>query len=130
MGVDGMSIVKARNKKSGITYVYESESYWDKEKKQPRNKRKLIGKIDAQTGDIVPTRGRGRIECPAVPAQSPQADAGLRDLCRTYEKQAASQEELIRTQASEISRLKAERKEAARRLAELAKGLGAQIQPN
>lgn len=40
-----MSQVKVTNKKSGITYVYESESYWDKEKKQPRNKRKLIGKI-------------------------------------------------------------------------------------
>ena len=37
-----MSQVKVTNKKSGITYVYESESYWDKEKKQPRNKRKLI----------------------------------------------------------------------------------------
>ncbi len=32
-----MSQVKVTNKKSGITYVYESESYWDKEKKQPRN---------------------------------------------------------------------------------------------
>ena len=43
-----MSQVKVTNKKSGITYVYESESYWDKEKKQPRNKRKLIGKIDPE----------------------------------------------------------------------------------
>ena len=55
-----MSLVKNTNKKTGITYVYESESYWDKEKKQPRNKRKLIGRIDEETGEIVPTRGRGR----------------------------------------------------------------------
>ena len=41
MEVIYMSQVKVTNKKSGITYVYESESYWDKEKKQPRNKRKL-----------------------------------------------------------------------------------------
>ena len=31
-----MSIVKHTDKRSGITYVYESESYWDKDKKQPR----------------------------------------------------------------------------------------------
>ncbi len=55
-----MSIVKVYNKKAGVTYVYESESYWDKEKKQPRNRRKLIGKINPTTGEIVPTGKRGR----------------------------------------------------------------------
>ena len=54
------SIIKKLNKKTGVTYVYESESYWDKEKKQPRSRRKLIGKIDEETGEIVPTGGRGR----------------------------------------------------------------------
>ena len=48
------SIIKKLNKKTGVTYVYESESYWDKEKKQPRSRRKLIGKIDEETGEIVP----------------------------------------------------------------------------
>lgn len=51
MDVIYMSQVKVTNKKSGITYVYESESYWDKEKKQPRNKRRLIGKTDSETGE-------------------------------------------------------------------------------
>ncbi len=55
-----MSIVKVFNKKVGVTYVYESESYWDKEKQQPRNRRKLIGKIDPATGEIVPTGRPGR----------------------------------------------------------------------
>ena len=54
-----MSIVKLKNKKTGIVYVYESESYWDKEKQQPRNKRKLIGKLD-EAGNIVPTGKSGR----------------------------------------------------------------------
>jgi len=54
------SIIKKLNKQTGVTYVYESESYWDKEKKQPRSRRKLIGKIDEETGEIVPTGGRGR----------------------------------------------------------------------
>ena len=36
-----MAIVKQLDKRSGITYVYESTSYWDKEKQQPRSKRKV-----------------------------------------------------------------------------------------
>lgn len=55
-----MSHVKSKDKRTGITYVYESESYWDKEKQQPRAKRKLIGRLDESTGEIVPTDGRGR----------------------------------------------------------------------
>ena len=55
-----MSIVKNKDKRTGITYVYESESYWDKEKQQPRSHRKLIGKLDETTGEIIPTDGRGR----------------------------------------------------------------------
>ena len=51
-----MSISKSYNRQNDTTYVYEViENYWDKEKKQSRNKRKLIGKIDPVTGEIVPT---------------------------------------------------------------------------
>lgn len=69
-----MSIVKQLDKRSGITYVYESASYWDKDKQQPRSKRKLIGRLDSETGAIVPTDGRGKrrgqtdIEAPAKTA--------------------------------------------------------------
>ena len=55
-----MSYVNQLDKRSGITYVYESISYWDKEKKQPRSKRKLVGRLDPETGDIIPTDGRGK----------------------------------------------------------------------
>jgi len=55
-----MAIVYQHDKRSGITYAYESESHWDKEKKQSRAKRKLIGRVDKQTGKIVPTDGRGK----------------------------------------------------------------------
>jgi len=47
------------NKKNGVTYVYKIEkSYWDKEKKAPRNKQVCIGKLDPNTGEIVPTQKR------------------------------------------------------------------------
>lgn len=51
-----MAIVYQTNKKTGITYAYESQAYWDKEKQHSRAKRKLIGKVDPETGEIVPTR--------------------------------------------------------------------------
>lgn len=51
-----MGIVYHTNKKTGITYAYENKSYWDKEKKQSRASRKLIGKVDPTTGKIIPTR--------------------------------------------------------------------------
>lgn len=46
-------IVYQTDKKTGIKYAYESISYWDKEKKQPRSKRKYIGKVDPVTGEII-----------------------------------------------------------------------------
>ena len=52
------AIVRQTNKNTGITYVYESVSYWDKAKKQSRAKRVCIGKVDPATGEIVPTRKR------------------------------------------------------------------------
>ena len=64
-----MAIVKVYNKTRNITYVYESVSYWDKELKQPRSHRKLIGRIDPATGEVVPTGKRGKAAA-SVPAHS------------------------------------------------------------
>jgi len=52
------TIVYQKNKKTGITYVYESVSHWDKKKQQSRAKRKCIGKVDPITDEIIPTRKR------------------------------------------------------------------------
>jgi len=52
-------IIKSLDKRSGITYVYESSAYWDKEKGQSRAHRILIGKINPATGEMIPTDGRG-----------------------------------------------------------------------
>ena len=44
------------NIKTGITYVYEAVSFWNKEKNQPRNKQVCIGKLDPNTGDLIPSK--------------------------------------------------------------------------
>ena len=55
-----MAQVRQYHKDTDTTYVYESESYWDPEKKQSRSRRRLIGKVDPATGEIVPCGKRGR----------------------------------------------------------------------
>ena len=68
------AVVYQTDKRSGITYAYESVSYWDKEKKQSRAKRTLIGRVNKETGEIIPTDGRGRKKDePSVPAKRGQA---------------------------------------------------------
>ena len=42
----------------GHIYVYEVTSFWDKEKKQPRQKRVYIGKKDPSTGRIIKSTQR------------------------------------------------------------------------
>ena len=44
------------NKKTGVTYVYESVSRWDKEKKQARSTQVCIGKLDKETGTFIPSK--------------------------------------------------------------------------
>ena len=57
-----MSYSKSYNRQNDTTYVYEVvENYWDKEAKKPRSRRRLIGKIDPATGEIVPTRSRKKV---------------------------------------------------------------------
>lgn len=55
-----MAILKYANQ-SGTVYAYSSVSEWDPVKKCSRSKRKCLGRVDPETGDIIPTSGkRGR----------------------------------------------------------------------
>ena len=90
-----MSIVKQYHKDTNTTYVYESTSYWDAEKGQSRSKRKVIGKVDPVTGEIVPTGGKGRKK------KNPEVQAD-----NVQQKSLAEDIETIRRQQIEISSLK------------------------
>ena len=60
-----MGIVYQTDKRSGITYAYENQSFWDPELKRSRSKRKLIGRVDPETKEIVPTDGRCQKRSPS-----------------------------------------------------------------
>ena len=77
-----MAIIKQFDKRSGITYVYDSKSYYDKEKKCSRAKRTLIGKIDPDTGEMIPTDGRnkGAKSKPKTPTPDIDKDKRIQEL--------------------------------------------------
>ena len=111
----------------GTTYCYRSESYWDKETKTIKSKRVLIGKIDPETGEMVPTQPRGK--------RKKQGEAQTqRDFDDHKAKEAliaaASQNDVYRNQCDELKRrllsvekelaeVRAERDNAARKLKDL-----------
>ena len=115
-----MAIINCKDKRSGITYVYESESYWDKEKQQPRSHRRLIGKLDEATGEIVPTGKRGRKK------NSNHSDVTSEiQIIKTeeYQERLKEKDETIRLLRRQIQELKKERKALGEKLAAIAAGL-------
>jgi transposase len=75
------TIVYQTNKKTGITYAYESVSYWDKKKQQSRAKRKCIGRLDPETQKIIPTRKRKK---PAVEEKAKRGPVPAPCLARNF----------------------------------------------
>lgn len=104
-----MAIIKQHDKRSGITYAYESTSYWDKEKKQSRSKRKLIGRIDPETGEIIPTDGRGKKGKKDKAAKAVDEKPDYKALYEKLQKKCMAQETLIEALKKENSKLKGER---------------------
>lgn len=110
-----MSIVKLKDKRTGTIYVYESESYWDKEKKQPRSRRKLIGKLDEETGEIVPTGKSGRKKGGQKTGGAEPAPEPITEYVRIIEEKEA----LIRDLKAENNALKKEKQEILQQLEEV-----------
>jgi hypothetical protein len=98
-----MAVIYQHDKRSGITYAYESYSYWDKEKKMTRAKRKLIGRLNKETGEIVPTDGRNRAE---KLEDSIDKEPNYKALYEKLLKKHAAQEALLATLKEELQILK------------------------
>lgn len=106
------SIVYQTDKKTGIKYAYESTSYWDKEKKQPRSKRKYLGKVDPETGEIIPCKKEDN------PIRISGEDAA--EIVRLRTKLAEQKKEINMLEA-ELQKTQAALEDQSRRLKEIAK---------
>lgn len=90
-------IVYQVNKKTGIKYAYESVSYWDKDLQQPRSKRKYIGRVDPETGEVINERKNK-----SKSSGNPSSEKELERL----QKRINDMEETITTLNSEIKSLR------------------------
>ena len=113
------SIVYQTNKQTGITYAYESVSYWDKDKKQPRSKRQYLGRVDPETGEIIRKKDKktdsaemvvGSVDVPALRKEIEKKDKiiadrqkALDDTSKKYDELAEKVRAVRLTVAKELS---------------------------
>lgn len=89
-------IVYQTNKKTGIKYAYESVSYWDKDKGQPRSKRKYLGRVDPETGEIVKKSSASAEQA---------ADSAIREKMQELEKELELEKEQTASLRQDLSQL-------------------------
>ena len=89
-----MAIVRQHHKDTGVTYVLKSESYWDPETKKSRSRRKIIGKIDPETGKVIPTGS----------AKIPEGEKGEQTALTERVRDLEVQNEILQTKVDMLER--------------------------
>lgn len=100
------TIVKHYDKKTGKTRVYESTPHYDPVTKQSRPKRKYLGTLDTETGELIPSSGRrGRRPSPtnATTTEDNGSSAQIKELQKTISVKEAE----IAVLQDEVKNLKA-----------------------
>lgn len=119
-----MGEVHCRDNRTGIIYVYESHSYWDKTEKKTKAKRKLIGRLD-ENGKVVPTSGH-----PGRPRKNPLPPPSTMD--EDEEDAFKAMERTLQTRIDSLTKANAELakevRETKRRQTELLSALQSVIQ--
>lgn len=113
-----MAIIRQYHKDTDTTYVYESTSYWDAEKGQSRSKRRCIGKVDPETGEVIPTRKRGDKKRDAA-AQTDQETAKLNSQVITLKKELAEQASAMRDLTDRLNAADAENRKLRKALEDI-----------
>ena len=103
-----MSIVKSYSKANDTTYVYEQDMKWNPVTKRPEGTRKLIGKIDPVTGEIVPTGKKGRKKKEKADSVQVPSDSELAKKNQKLQEQIDTLREQITFLYAENSALKKE----------------------
>ena len=100
------TIVKHYDKKTGKTRVYESTPHYDPVTKQSRPKRKYLGTLDPETGELIPSscrRGRTASAKNVTTTEDSSIPAKISNLQKTISKKKKE----INSLKSEIESLKA-----------------------
>jgi hypothetical protein len=98
-----MSIVRYTNKKTGTVTLYESTSHYDPETKQSRPIRKYLGKLDPETGELIPSQKRKKKE---EQPPSGSSDLKLRNALQEKTRDCMEKERRIRELEEELVKLR------------------------
>jgi predicted RNase H-like nuclease (RuvC/YqgF family) len=102
-----MSIVKSYSKSNDTYYAYEQNMKWNPVTKRPEGTRKLIGKFDPVTGEIIPTGKRGRKKKEDSDSPSPEpGESRLMKQNQRYQEEARQLREQLSQLYEENSKLK------------------------
>ena len=102
------TIVYQHDKRINVTYAYESVSYYDKDKKQSRAKRRLIGRVE--NGEIIPTsgkRGRPRSES----SERIEIPASFEEKCKDLKQKLLEKDNQISSLQKQVSALEKENRQ-------------------
>ena len=99
------TIVKHYDKKTGKIRVYESTPHYDPNTKQSRPKRKYLGTIDPETGELIPSSGR-RGRTASANNVTFMEDNSVKARVAELELSLSGKEEEIHSLKSEIKTLK------------------------
>jgi len=100
-----MSIVRYTNKKTGVVTLYESTSHYDPVTKQSRPIRKYLGKLDPETGELIPSTKRKKKE--TTTAHASPADLGLQAALEEKTRECKDMERRISELEDQIKKLRA-----------------------
>ena len=102
------TIVQHYDKKTGKTRVYESTPHYDPVTKQSRPKRKYLGTLDPETGELIPSSGRrGRTASSKNTTTTTTTDASDAKVIAALQKTISEKEAEILSLQTEVKTLKA-----------------------
>ena len=100
------TIVQHYDKKTGKTRVYESTPHYDPVTKQSRPKRKYLGTLDPETGELIPSSGR-RGRTASSKNATTTTDASDTKVIAALQKTISEKEAEILSLQTEVKTLKA-----------------------
>ena len=100
------TIVQHYDKKTGKTRVYESTPHYDPITKQSRPKRKYLGTLDPDTGELIPSSGRRGRRPSLENVTTTEKNAASAQISELQKSVSAKESEITSLQA-EVKNLKA-----------------------
>lgn len=100
------TIVQHYDKKTGKTRVYESTPHYDPVTKQSRPKRKYLGTLDPETGELIPSSGRRGRTASSQNVTTTTDVSGSKEIIALQETISEKEAEILSLQA-EVKTLKA-----------------------